>query len=102
MALILISHKGRYNVYSTICDAPIFDSSLSEQELREWYQSTYGSAGIKDYPQRISRCKEKGTSSHRTPSLREELYCNRAGENEEEIGYEMFIEKYLGATNEIQ
>lgn len=42
MSHIILHHKGRYNVYSTIADAPLFDNSMSLDEFKEETGKVFG------------------------------------------------------------
>ena len=95
MPRVLIGNKDKYNIFSTISDAPIFDEGLSEEELREWYQSEYGKSSMVEFENRLQRCKEKGTSSQIDTDLESVICCNRAGVDEAFVPYEEFIKKYL-------
>jgi hypothetical protein len=96
MAHILIGLNGKYNIFSTISDAPLYEEAFDEEELREVYRSEYGNASyLFDFEDRFGRCKAKGTSSRIDYDLKSTICCNRAGEDEAELSYDEFVGKYL-------
>ncbi len=95
MPTVIIGHKEKYNMFSTISDGCYFEEGATEDELREWYQAEYGKSSMAEFENRLKRCKEKGTSSQIDPDLESVICCNRAGKDEAFVPYEEFIKKYL-------
>jgi hypothetical protein len=95
MAHILIGINGKYNIFSTIVDAPLYEEAFDEEELREVYRIEYGNASMLEFENRLERCKTKGTSSWLDKDLESLISCNRAGEDESELPYDEFVNKYL-------
>lgn len=95
MPAYIIHHNNTFNVYSTITDSCYFESGMTIDELKEWYELEYGKRSMIDFDLRIERCIKNGTSSFLHSSLKECVSANRAGPNETRISYQKFIDKYL-------
>lgn len=92
MSRIIIHHGKKYNIFSTVVDAPMFCEGATLSELKAWYQAEYGTDGLADLETRLVRVHAKGTSSVRHQSLESEIsvFLER-----EHLTLEQFIEKYL-------
>ena len=95
MAKFILHNKGRYNIYSTISDNFIFESSLNLGQLKEWSDKEYGLNGQNNFEDRMYRVHDKGTSSYDDENLEETLIANRCGENESCLTYQECIYKFL-------
>ena len=90
-----IIHKdGAYNVFSTIVDAPLFASALTEQQLREWHRQQFGEVGETYIEARLARARETGCSGNGW-TLKECIDGNRAGRGERRLPEEVFLRRYL-------
>lgn len=91
----IIQHNNVFNVYTTVSDGCYFESGLTLEQLREWYQFGYGNRIMLDFDERIERCMVKGTSSLIDNSLEECVSLNRAGPRETCLSFQEFVDKYL-------
>lgn len=91
----IIQHNNVFNVYTTISDGCYFESGLTLEQLKEWYELEYGKRGMLDFDLRIGLCMAKGTSSLIDDSLEECVRSNRAGPRESRLKFKDFVEKYL-------
>jgi hypothetical protein len=83
-----------YMEWSTVVDAPI-TYGLSLEEFKEYYQTQYGTAGMRDLGYRMERVEEKGTSALPPfDNMDEVLKHNRAGEGETCLDKEGLLERY--------
>lgn len=96
MSMIICHHNGKFNAYTTVTDGFCFKSYITEEQLRSYYEEAYGLNSMFDFEQRLIRAKEKGVSSHIHSSLKDFLYYNRAGENEEHLSYEECLKLFFG------
>ncbi len=93
---ILCHHKGRYNLYSSIADGFIYNSSISLEQLNRIIEIQYGKTGLSSLPERIERAQKNGHSSRvDDPGLDGFLCCNRAGDNEEFLSTSECIKRFL-------
>lgn len=95
MAHIIIHYNGAYNLYSTVVDAPIYESALTEAQLRAHVKEQDGQSGLKTLEARISRSQNYGTSSFVDSSLHSVVDRNKAGPSEVKMTFDAFIAKYL-------
>jgi hypothetical protein len=63
VAHIILHHKGRYNIWSSIVDDCIFEESLLRQQLLDYIKEEYGNQGLRDRREAIIRAEKRGTSS---------------------------------------
>lgn len=92
----LIIHKdGAYNLYSTIVDAPIYESAITLEQLRELTLFDLGQSGIEDLPERLQRAHKTGCSHMAGWTLDDCIAGNRAGINESKLPKDEFIAMYL-------
>ena len=85
--------RDYYLMWSTIVDAPI-TFGLTLGQFRDWYQAEYGKAGLTEFPERMLRVEQKGTSSNMHPSAEKVIGYNRAGPDETCLTREQILEKY--------
>jgi hypothetical protein len=93
--MMIIRNGDAFNLYSTISDAPIFKSAITEAELTAYIKDELGNAGIRALPERLQRTKESGTSRRFGGDLENEVSCNRSGENESCLTLQEFVAEYL-------
>lgn len=91
--------KDYYMEWSTVVDAPVtYGCTLAE--FKEYYQSEYGSNGMRDFEERMKRVEENGISAHPPFDNLQSLFDhNRAGENETPLDREGILEKYCRNRN---
>lgn len=92
---VILHHKGAYQIYSTISDAPLYERALTREELEKIIRREQGAAGVRDLPARLKRAHDKGTSNFDSLSLSDELLCDRAGPDETSMSVKKFIAQYL-------
>jgi hypothetical protein len=92
MSRVIIHYNGAFNIYCTIADKPLFHA-LTRAQLEEWVQQDEGESGLMILPRRIERARACGSSCGE--DLEVVICCNRAGENEENLSIDEFIEKFL-------
>jgi len=95
MGRLVIYFNGKYNLYSTISDAPVFESGLCLDELQMWYKEEYGNAGLRILEDLIPRANACGTSSRLDNDLRDTILLNRAGPDESRLHPAKFIQQFL-------
>ena len=95
MAEIILYHKGAYNVYSTISDAPIFESAITLAQLESYIQKRHGRVGYQTLPERLQRAHESGSSGFVDDDLESAISANRAGPNESHLTVRQFVDQYL-------
>lgn len=81
-----------YLEWSTTVDAPV-TFGMSLEELKEYYRSEYGEAGMAELPHDLARLEETGLSGH-NGDLDGLLAGNAAGDNGEYLTNEELIKKY--------
>ena len=86
MGHIICSHKGRYNVYSTVVDTFLFDKSMSLEELQEYTKEEFGLSGLRELSVRVKRADEKGTSCIFNTSLADAIASNVCGSDNDDDG----------------
>ncbi len=80
--------------WSTIVDAPV-SLFMELEEFKSHYLTLYGTEGMHGLPRRLERVYQTGSSArHIEESGYELLSCNRAGENEREMGVSELIRDY--------
>lgn len=95
MPSYIIQKNNVFNIYTTVADGCYFESGLTLEQLKEWYEFEYGKRGMVDFDQRIERCMVKGTSSLIDNSLEDCVSLNRAGPRETRLSFQEFVDKYL-------
>ncbi len=88
MPSYILHHKGAYQIFSTIVDAPLHPRALTRDEVVRMYPA--------DIEARLERAHATGCSAmNPAMTLRECIEGNRAGEDESEVPYEEFVETWL-------
>ena len=96
MANIICHHEGKYNLYSTIADGFIYESSIDLEQLNYIIDIQLGKTGVSSLPERIERARKNGHSSLTDDSdLDGFLCCNRAGDNEVFLSTSECIKRFL-------
>lgn len=49
MAHVICRHNDKYNIYTTIADGFLFESSITLDELKEFTEDQYGSMELCNY-----------------------------------------------------
>ena len=52
MGEIIIHHKGKYNIWSTVVDAPLCAEAVTLKELTAWVEGRHGASGLRELPRR--------------------------------------------------
>lgn len=86
MARFILHHDGGYNVWSTIVDAPLYDSALTLAQLRDAEPVT---------DERLARAHDKGCSALSGETLDGCIAVNRAGPDETQLSRDEFIGRFL-------
>lgn len=81
-----------YFEYSTIVDAPV-SRPMPLDDFKHYYQSKYGTEGMRDLPERLMPVEETGSSFH-GETFESSIICNRAGEKETCLTLDEFIAAY--------
>lgn len=90
-----IIHKdGRYNIYSTISDAPIFESGLSFAQIHGYLHNDVTRYWSDKNLKNLAFAKRKGTSEF-NHVFSETIASNRAGPKESNLSYDEFVERFL-------
>lgn len=87
-----------YMEWSTIVDAPV-TYGVGLDEFKRYYRDQYGEDGMRDFPNRMRRVDEKGTSSELDNSADELIRYNRAGKNETSLTKEELLEQFCRKCN---
>ena len=95
MGEIIIHHKGKWNIWSTVVDAPLCAEAMTLKELTAWVEGRHGASGLRELPPRLDRAHQHGTSANPVQTLEELCGFNRAGENEACLPISEVIERYL-------
>ena len=83
-----------YLEWSTIVDAPV-TCGMSREEFTNFYREEYGRDAMRfEFPERMKRVDEKGTSARVYDNVDEVLMGNKAGKNGERLSKGEIIEKY--------
>jgi hypothetical protein len=90
MPAYIVHKDGAFNIYTTVADGFYFDVALTGSELAEFYKAEHGESGMHEYPERVARAVENGTSSLIGHDLKGLIECNAEG-----MPYDKCIEKYL-------
>lgn len=91
-----VNAEGRdyYFEFSTVVDAPV-NAGMSLEEFTEYYREEYGRRSMEfEFPNRMKRVEEQGTSSTSGDSLEDLICCNRAGKDETRLTVEQLIDAY--------
>lgn len=91
----IIHRDDVYNIWSTICDAPLFKEGCTLASLRAYIKQRYGEQGLEELPARLERAHKNGHSAYSGGSLEDLLICNRAGPNETELSFDDFVAQFL-------
>lgn len=94
MGQYIIHKDGAYNIFSTVIDAPYFDSALTRDELTHYVRTVHGTHGLSSLDARLGRAHATGCSAF-DMDLQDCISGNRAGPNESEVPYDEFISRYL-------
>ena len=94
MPNFVIKNNDAYNIFSTIVDAPYFESALTLEQLRGWYKDQYGEQGMVELPARLERVDRTGSSALQG-TLADLITTNRAGPNESTLSKSQFVAQYL-------
>lgn len=86
MAHFILHHEGAYNVWSTIVDAPLYESALTLDQLKQVEPTTDA---------RLERAHKNGCSAIYGATLDECISVNRAGPQEARLSRDEFIAKFL-------
>jgi hypothetical protein len=100
MGQFIIHHKGAYNYYSTIVDAPLLEEPFTLDELTANIEYRFGQEGLRELPARLERAHKYGTSAIGYTSLEETIICNRAGDGETELTLDEFVARFLTLPDE--
>ena len=92
MPVFIIHKDGAYNLFSTIVDAPYYESALTLDQLKYLAERDGWTASL---PERLERVHATGCSALSGMTLLECIECNRAGEKESELEPGEFIRRYL-------
>lgn len=95
MPKLIIHKNGAYNLYSTVVDAPVYESALTIEQLIDVTFIELGISGLKDLPLRLGRAHKTGCSHVAGFTLEDCIISNRAGENESNIPVDDFIKRFL-------
>lgn len=98
MPRYIIHKEGVYNLYSTVVDAPCYVHGLTLDQLKIAIEDERSQKGLDDLPERLERAHATGCSSF-LETLEECIVTNRAGENETELSYEEFVNRFLTIPN---
>jgi hypothetical protein len=91
----IIYKDGAYNLFSTVVDAPVYESALTSDQLREAMREKFGQTGLDALPERLDRAHKTGCSSIDGTTLLECIAGNRSGPKEAEMPAGEFIERFL-------
>lgn len=94
MGRCIVYHNGAYNLFSSVVDAPLYDSALTLDQLTELIRHEQGENGARDLDARVHRAHMTGCSVPGC-TLKELLVANRAGKGETEMPYDEFITRFL-------
>lgn len=92
MSTTIIGKDGVYNFFSSISDAPLFESGLTKKHVEEYIREEFGNQGIKNLTKRLERVAKKGTSSYVEESLEDDISIFLSNNN---LSLGAFINKYL-------
>lgn len=84
MAKTILYLDGKYNVYNSISEQPVFSRGVDALEVHEYYMQMHAM----EIREQISRAKQ-------CCDLEGTISCNRAGKNESEMTTEAFIDRFL-------
>lgn len=89
MPRIIIHRNGRYNIYSTFSDAPIFEHSVDRDELADFLSEEYGRKRYEEWMHKMIIATFTETSVNGS-TIDDVVLTNIEGLSPDE-----FIEKYL-------
>lgn len=95
MAQTILHLNGAYNIFSSISDAPIFESAIDLRQLKQYINDEFGKSGLRELDRKLKRAKGKGTSSLISDSIEDEIQSNRAGDNESTLPFDEFVKRFL-------
>jgi hypothetical protein len=93
MGRAIVKIKDKYLEWSSIVDAPL-TWGMTLDELKEYIKAEYGSNGLLDLKNRLSRIEEKGTSYIDCCSVEDVISFNRAGPYETDLTKEQLYTAY--------
>ena len=99
MPRYVVHHEGIFFEWSTIVDAPV-SYGMTQEEYEKYYLYKYGSSAMEDFPARLERAVQNGTSCHRKMSFDELIKGNRAGPNETEISKDEILKEIMNIPKE--
>ena len=102
MPVNIIHKDGVYNFYDTVSDGAWFVSGLTLEQLTEYYRERYGESAMAEFPRRLARAQERGTSCMISRSLESCVSCNRAGHRETHLPVEDFVAQFLTIAPEVE
>jgi hypothetical protein len=94
MPQYLIHKNGAYNFWSTVVDAPCYESALTLEDVREIVKTEYGNDGLRLLDARLERAHRDGCSAF-DMDLEDCIAGNRAGPDETEMPFDEVIARYL-------
>lgn len=93
MPRYVIHHEGRYNLFSTIVNQPIFPESLSLEQLEAYIQDRSGKEGLRQLEKKLERAHQKGCSELRMTL--QDCVDDYNLEINQDVSLEQFIERFL-------
>lgn len=92
MAMIL-HHEGVYNLWSTVCDEPLYTSGFGLDDLHAIIKEESGKSGLNQLPHRLERAHKIGSSSGLGETLEDliKTYIR----NHKDYTRESFIKEFL-------
>lgn len=86
--------RDYYLEWSTITDSPV-TYGMSREEFEQHYREEYGISAMRtEWPERMARVDEKGTSSLLYISVEDLVSHNRAGPDETPLSVEGILGRY--------
>lgn len=95
MRRVICHHNGKFNIFSTVCDAFLYDNALSLEELRSEYMDEVEGFTSASLEKQVERAIEMGVGLNGYNSLGELLAANRAGPSEEHLSATECISRFL-------
>jgi len=90
----IVKLEGKYMIWSTIVDAPVY-FGMSLETLRKLWRAEYGRVGLPDLERRLQRVEATGTDSPVYASPGALIAGNRAGPGESELSFDEVVEFYV-------
>ena len=95
MPRVICHHNGKFNIFSTVCDAFLCDNALSLEELRSEYMDEVEGFTSASLNEQVERAIATGVAHNSYGSLGELLAANRAGPSEEHLPATECISRFL-------